>query len=346
MKTSKKALTAIVGTIVTASMVLTACGGGGNAAKPADQASKPAAEGKKLSFRLADAHPDNYPTVLGDKKFAELVNQKSNGRIKIDVFANGQLGDEKSVIEQVQLGAVEFTRVSTGPLAEFSKPLGVFSLPYIFDNTEHEWNFLNSPKGDELLKGLEASKLEGLAYYDSGARSFYSTKPMNSVDDMKGQKIRVIQNKINIDLMEALGANASPMPYGEVFSSLQTGVIDAAENNMPSYVSANHFQVAKNLILDAHQRVPEVLMASKAIWDKLGDEDKKIIQEAAKESVATERQEWDKMEKDSAEKAKAAGVNIVEVKDLKPWQDKVKPVIDKYRADYGDVLDAIAKARK
>lgn len=345
MKKSPKRLSVVIGAVLGSSLVLAACGGNGDAAKTSG-GSKSASEGKTLSFRLADAHPDNYPTVLGDKKFAELVNKKSNGRIKIDVFANGQLGDEKSVIEQVQLGAVEFTRVSTGPLAEFSKPLGIFSLPYIFDSAEHEWKFLESDKGEELLKSLESSKMEGLAYYDSGARSFYSTKPIKNVDDLKGQKIRVQQNQINIDLMNALGANATPMAYGEVFSSLQTGVIDAAENNAPSYVSANHYQVAKNLILDGHQRVPEVVLASKAVWDKLSDKDKKIIQEAAKESVDTERKEWDKMEKDSEAKIKDSGVTIVKVKDIKPWQKKVKPVIDKYRADYGDILDAIDKARK
>lgn len=345
MKKSTKRLSATLSTVLGASLILAACGGTADKAKTdGDKGAK--SEGKTYSFRLADTHPDNYPTVLGDKKFAELVNKKSDGRIKISVFPNGSLGDEKSVIEQVQLGAVEFTRVSAGPLAEFSKPLGVFSLPYIFDSSEHEWKFLNSEKGQEMLKSLEASKMEGLAYYDSGARSFYSTKPIKSVDDLKGQKIRVQQNQINIDLIAALGGSATPMPYGEVFSSLQTGVIDGAENNTPSYVSANHYQVAKNLILDGHQRVPEILLASKTVWDKLSDADKKIIQEAAKESVETERAEWDKMEKDSQKKIEESGVKIVEVKDVKPWQNKVKPVIDKYRADYSDVLDAIDAARK
>ncbi|WP_042460668.1 TRAP transporter substrate-binding protein [Neobacillus dielmonensis] len=344
MEKSSKKLSFVLSAVLGSGLILAACGGEDTAKTSGGE--KKASEGKTYTFRLADTHPDNYPTVLGDKKFAELVNEKSDGRIKITVFPNSQLGDEKSVIEQVQLGAVEFTRVSTGPLAEFSKPLGVFSLPYIFDDSEHEWKFLESKEGQDLLKGLESSKMIGLAYYDSGARSFYSTKPLKSVDDLKGQKIRVQQNEINIALMDALGANATPMAYGEVFSSLQTGVIDAAENNTPSYVSANHYQVAKNLILDGHQRVPEALLASKATWDKLSDGDKKIIQEAAEESVKTEREEWDKMEKDSEAKIKQAGVNIVEVKDIKEWQKKVKPVIDKYRADYGDILDAIDKLRK
>lgn len=302
-------------------------------------------EGPKYTFRLSDTHPPDYPTVVGDLKFAELVNEKSGGRIKIEVFPSSQLGEEKAVIEQVQLGAIEFTRVSTGALGGFNKQYEVFSLPYIFDNDEHMWKFLEGEDGKKLLDSLESSRMKGLAYYSSGARSFYSNKPVTSIADLKGQKIRVIQNKVNIDLMEALGANATPMPYGEVFSALQTGIIDAAENNYPSYFTSNHYQQAKHLILDRHQRVPETLLISKITWDKLSEEDRKIISEAALESVATQRAEWERFEKDSEEKIKAAGVTITEVTDLKPWQDLVKPVIDKYRVEYGDLLDAIEKAK-
>ncbi|KIL37909.1 C4-dicarboxylate ABC transporter [Gordoniibacillus kamchatkensis] len=350
---NKKLLAGTTAAMLLAGMLLAGCGAkdaGTNAAGGSGQAAggaaKPEEKKQALTFRLADTHPPDYPTVLGDKKFAELVSQKTNGRIKIDVYPSSQLGEEKAVVEQVQLGAIEFTRVSTGVVADFSKAMGVFSLPYIFDNEAHEWKFLNSADGTKLLDSLSASKFIGLAYYDSGARNFYSRKPLKSIADLKGQKIRVIQNKINIDLMEALGASATPMPYGDVFSSLQTGVIDAAENNWPSYDTSNHYTVAKNLILDGHQRVPEVLMMSKVAFDKLSDEDKKIIKQAALDSVQYQRDEWKKFEKKSEEKIRAAGVTITEVTDAKPWQDKVKSVIDKYRADYKDVLDAIDKARK
>jgi tripartite ATP-independent transporter DctP family solute receptor len=304
------------------------------------------AEGPKYTFRLADTHPADYPTVIGDQKFADLVNERTNGRIKIEVFPSSQLGEEKAVIEQVQLGAIEFTRVSSGALGGFNKEYEVFSLPYIFENDEHQWKFLESEEGQKLLDSLESSRMKGLAYYSSGARSFYSSKPLTSIADLKGQKVRVIQNKVNIDLMEALGASATPMPYGEVFSALQTGVIDAAENNFPSYYTSNHYQHAKNLILDRHQRVPEVLLISKITWDKLSEDDRKIIKEAAVESVKTQREAWDKFEKESEDKIRAAGVTITEVTDLKPWQDAAKPVIDKYSADYKAVLDAIAKAKQ
>jgi TRAP-type C4-dicarboxylate transport system substrate-binding protein len=188
--------------------------------------------------------------------------------------------------------------------------------------------------------------MQGLAYYTSGSRNFYSRKPLTGVASLKGLKIRVQQNQINIDLMNALGASATPLDYGEVYSSLQTGVIDGAENNYPSYDSAKHYEVAKNFIQDEHQRVPEVLLMSQQVWNKLSDDDKKIIKQAAMDSVQTQRDAWATYEKNSIAKVKAAGATIIVPKDLKEWQDAVKPVIDKYRNDYKDVLDQIDKARK
>ncbi|MEH7415516.1 TRAP transporter substrate-binding protein [Neobacillus drentensis] len=302
-------------------------------------------EEPKYTFRLADNQPPDYPTVVGDKKFAELVEERTNGRIKIEVFPSAQLGDEKSVLEQVQLGAIEFTRINASPLAEFNKEFTALGLPYVFENEEHLWNFLNGEMGTKLLDGLEQSKMKGLAYYDSGSRSFYSTKPLKSVKDLKGQKIRVQQSKINIDFMEALGASATPMPYGEVFSALQTGIIDGAENNLPSFDSSNHYQEAKNIILDNHQRIPEVLLISKTAWDKLSDKDQKLIKQAALDSVKTQREEWDKWEERSTKKLKDAGVVFTEVDDIQPWKDAVKSMVESYSKDYKDVMDAIEKAR-
>ncbi|MCR8633825.1 MULTISPECIES: TRAP transporter substrate-binding protein [Paenibacillus] len=343
MKTLTRTVS-IISSLVIAGGLLAGCGSKDASSNAAGGEKKD--EGKKYTFRLADTHPADYPTVIGDKKFADLVNERTKGRIKIDVFPASQLGEEKAVLEQVQLGAIEFTRVSSGPLAEFNKNYGVFSLPYVFDNDQHLWKFLESDPASKLLDSLESSKMKGLAYYSSGARNFYSRKPLTSLADVKGQKIRVIQNKINIDLMSALGANATPMAYGEVFSALQTGVIDAAENNYPSFQSSNHFEVAKNLILDGHQRVPEVLLISQAAWNKLSEDDRKIIKQAALDSVKTQRESWDKYEKEAEDKVRAAGVKITEVKDVKPWQDAVKPVIDKYRAEYKEVLEQIDAARK
>lgn len=335
---NKKNLVILVALVFVLTGLIAGCGGG---QKAADKPAQP-----QLVLKLGETHPPDYPTTLGDKKFAELVTERTKGRIKVEVYPSSQLGEEKAVIEQVQLGAIAFTRVSSGPMAEFNKPLGVFSLPYIFDSSEHMWKFLNGPDGQKMLDGLSGSKFIGLCYFDPGARSFYSTKPIKELADLKGLKIRVIQNKINMDLMQALGASATPMPYGQVFSSLQTGVIDGAENNFPSYLTSNHYQVAKYYLMDQHQRVPEVLVMSKVVWDKLSEEDRKIIKQAAMDSVTTQRDLWNKFEKEAEAKVKAAGSTVTYVTDLKPWQDAVKPMIEKYRAEYGEVLDAIAKAKK
>lgn len=348
-----KRLIGLICMVMIIALALTACGGGSdngvNKVEGVDDSNKkdpaPEVEGPKYNFRLAETHPADYPTTKGDMKFAELVKEKSAGRITIDVFPSAQLGEEKAAIEQVQLGAIEFTRISSGPLGEFNKDFGVFSLPYIFDNDDHVWKFLLSDAGSNLLNSLESSRLKGLAYYSSGSRSFYSTKPLTSLQDMKGLKIRVQENKLNISMIDALGASATPMAYGEVYSALQTGVIDAAENNYPSYFSSKHYEVAKHYILDGHQRVPEVLMMSKTAWDKLSEEDQAIIQQAALDSVAFQREEWAKYEKESEEQVRAGGSTITEVADLKPWQDAVKPVIDANREQFKAVLDAIDAVR-
>ncbi|WP_312339965.1 TRAP transporter substrate-binding protein [Anaerospora hongkongensis] len=337
---TKKLMIAALTVVVAGSMLLSGCG------QKDSKATEAPKEGAKYKFRLAESNPAEHPVTLGDKKFAELVAARSNGRISIDVFPGAQLGEEKAVLEQVQLGAIEFTRVSSSPLGEFNKQMSVFSLPYIFDSEEHMWKFLNGEMGEKMLNDLQPSRMKGLAYYTAGARSFYSLKPLTGIDSLKGLKIRVMQNKINMEMVAALGASATPMPAGEIFSALQTGVIDGAENNYPTFVAQNHYQSAKHFILDAHQRIPEVLLISKVAWDKLSPDDQKLIKQAALDSVAYQREVWAKTEKEAEDKIRANGVTITEVKDLKPWQAAVKPVIEKYGADYKDVLDSIDKARK
>lgn len=338
----RKKFAGILATALFASTILAACGSN---EKSETASSTGEQEKPSYTFRLADNQPENYPTVVGDKKFAELVEERTEGRIKIEVFPSAQLGDEKSVLEQVQLGAIEFTRINASPLAEFNKDFSVLGLPYVFDSEEHLWNFLESEKGTELLDGLEQSKMKGLAYYDSGSRNFYSTKELKDIKDLKGLKIRVQQSEINIDFMKAIGASATPMPYGEVFSALQTGIIDGAENNLPSFDSSNHYEEAKSIILDHHQRIPEVLLMSDTVWNKLDKEDQEIIKQAALDSVQTQKAEWDKWEQNSEKKLKDAGVKFTEVKDIKPWKDAVKPMVEKHSKDYQDIMKAIEEAR-
>lgn len=231
---------------------------------------------------LAENQVDDYPTSVGDYEFARLIEEKTNGRYKVEVYTGGQLGDEKSAIELMQVGAIELARVNGSPLMEFSESLGVLSLPYLFSDDEHKWEVLNGDIGETLLDGLSESNLQGLAFYDSGNRHFYNAiREVKSPEDLAGLKIRVQQSSLNIDMVEALGASATAMSYGEVYSAIQTGVIDGAENNFPSYYTTNHFEVAKYITMDGHSGVPEVLTASKAFWDTLSDKDKEIFKEAA-----------------------------------------------------------------
>jgi len=345
VKKSPKFLGGLLSVFLLAGIV-TACSGGEQQAATSN-AGTDDKDGKKptYTFRLAETHAPDYPTTLGDKRFAELVKEKSDGRIQIDVFPSAQLGEEKAVVEQVQLGAIDFTRVSSGILGGFNKDFGVFSLPYIFDSQEHMWNYLNGENGQSLLTSLEASKMKGLAYMDPGSRSFYTKDEVKSLADLKGKKIRVIQNEVNVEIMDALGINATPMAYGEVYSAIQTGVIDGAENNYPSYYSSKHYEVAPYYFVDKHQRVPEVLLVSTTTWNKLNKEDQAIIEEAAKETVLYQIEEWNKYEKESEEKVREAGSTITEIEDIKPFQKAVEPVIEKYRTEYKDVLEAIDAAR-
>jgi tripartite ATP-independent transporter DctP family solute receptor len=305
-----------------------------------------AAANPEIVLKLGETHPKGYPTELADEEFGRLVGERSKGRIKVEVYPGNQLGEEKAVIEQVQLGAVAMTRVSTSPVSEFAKELGVFSLPFVFDNKEHMWSFLNSSDGQKLLDSLQPHRFVGLCWYDGGARSFYSRKPITKVEDLKGLKIRVMQNQWMVKMIDAFGANATPMPYGQVFSSLQTGVIDAAENNAPSYFSASHFQVAKYFLLDGHARIPEILMMSKVVWDKLSKADQALVRQAAVDSVKKQRELWDAFEGEALAKVKAAGSIVTEVKDPTPYQKAVKSVVDEARPSFGDTLKAIDKARK
>ncbi|MEI9431739.1 TRAP transporter substrate-binding protein [Mesorhizobium sp. Cs1299R1N3] len=281
-------------------------------------------------LRSSDTHPDGYPTVEAVKYMGDLIKQRTAGRYSIEVYHSAQLGEEKDTIEQTQAGVIDLDRVSMGPFNGIVPETAVPSLPYMFRSVEHMRHVMDGPIGDQILKAFEAHDLVGLAFYDSGARSFYNTKKdITSMADMKGMKFRVIQSDVFVDMVNALGANATPMAYGEVYSALQTGVIDGAENNWPSFESAKHYEVAKHYTMDQHQIVPEVLVMSKASWDKLSPEDQAIVRQAAKDSVVKMRELWDAQEKKSRGIVEAAGVKVSEI-DKQPLIDAMKPVYDKY----------------
>lgn len=285
----------------------------------------------EVTLRSSDTHPDGYPTVEAVRHMGKLVEERTGGRLCIEVFASAQLGEEKDTIEQTQFGVIDLNRVSMGPFNNLVEETKVVSLPYIFRSVDHMHKVMDGEIGDEILAAFEPHGLVGLAYYDGGSRSFYnSEKPITSMADLAGMKVRVMQSDIFVDMMSALGASATPMPYGEVYSAIQTGVIEGAENNWPSYESSGHFEVAKYYTLDEHLIVPEVLVMSKMSWDKLSPEDQAVVKQAAKDSVPVMRELWAAREKESEEKVMAAGVEVVKDIDKTPFIEAMVPVYEKH----------------
>ena len=281
-------------------------------------------------LRSSDTHPDGYPTVDAVKYFGELVKERTNGRYSVEVYHSAQLGQEADTVEQVRAGVIDLNRTSLGPWNGLVPETKVPSLPYIFRSVEHARYVMNGPIGDEILAAFEPFGVVGLAFYDGGARSFYnSKKEIKSVEDLKGMKFRVMQSDIFVDMVAALGASATPMPYGEVYSSIETGVIDGAENNFPSYESAKHFEVAKNYSLDEHTIVPEVFVMSKTAWDKLTPEDQEIFKQAGKESMEKQWELWDARVAQSRKLVEDAGSQIT-TPEKQAFIDAMKPVYDKY----------------
>lgn len=284
-------------------------------------------------LRSSDTHPDGYPTVEAVKYFGKLVEERTNGRYKVEVYVAAQLGQEADTIEQVRAGVIDLNRVSMGPWNNLVPATQIPSLPYIFRSPEHMRKVMMGPIGDEIAAGFEDYGVVVLTYYDGGARSFYnSKKPIESVDDLAGMKIRVMQSDIFVDMVAALGGTATPMPYGEVYSGIQTGVVDGAENNFPSYDTAGHFEVAPNYSLDEHLIVPEVFVMSKIVWDKLSPEDQAIFKQAARESAEKQFELWDAQVAASRAKVEAAGVTIT-TPPKEPFIEAMKPVYDKYVTD-------------
>jgi tripartite ATP-independent transporter DctP family solute receptor len=303
--------------------------------------------GDQIVLKLSEPQVDDYPDSIAEKEFAKKVEKLSDGRIKVEVYTGGQLGDETTTIEQTQVGIIDIGRANAGPLTQFADSLGIFSFPFLFDSREHMWNALESSLREDLFSDLEKSDLIGLAFYDAGARSFYSTDPIETVKDIKGKKIRVMQNDILIDAFKKLGTSPTPLAASEVYSALQMGVIEGGENNVSTYVADGHFEVAKNFTLSEHLRIPGVLFMSKSSWDKLSEDDQKIIKEAALESEKTQLEQYDKYAQSSMDRVLESGNNVVELSDgeRSKFREKVQPLYKEYESTYGALFKAIDEAR-
>lgn len=296
----------------------------------------------EMTLKIAEIHPAGYPTVVAQESMGKKLEEATDGELKFKMFAGGVLGSEKEVVEQVQIGAVQMTRVSLGTVGPVVPDVNVFNMPFIFRDTAHMRAVIDGEIGQEILDKITDSEFNmvGLAWMDGGVRNLYTKKPVRSIEDLKGMKIRVMGNPLFIDTLDAMGANGIAMDFGELFSALQTGVVDGAENNPPSMLEQNHYRSAKYYTLTGHLILPEPIVMSKTTWNELTPEQQVLVKKYAHEAQLEERKLWDEKSASSEAKLKEAGVEFIEV-DKKPFYDATAPVRAKYGAPYAELIKRI-----
>ena len=314
---------------------LAACGGSAASGTPsaADGSNSSATAGEKMELKLAHNLAEDHPLHIAIQQFADDVAAGTDGNITIKVFPNGMLGTEREVMEQVKNGALDMTRVGAASLENFSEVFSAFTVPYIFDDEEHFYKVMDGPVAEKIYSATEDQGFIGLTYYDGGARSFYTKDtPINSPADLKGLKIRVMENPSSIRMMELFQASATPMAYGDIYTALQQGVLDGAENNPTALTLGKHGEVAKYYSFDEHTRIPDFLVISTSTWNKIPDEYKTVIKEAAAKSTEAHKVMW-KESVDSAikEAGEKYGVEFV-YPDKKAFQDAVQPMYEELKS--------------
>lgn len=299
-------------------------------------------------FSYAENQEADYPTTLGGQYFAKLVEERTDGRIQILVHHSGTHGSESEVVEQLKYGGVDFARVSSAELTDDIKELNVLQLPYLYRNSEHMWKVLDGEIGEYFLDVISETEIIGLSWYDAGARSFYTAeKPIRCLEDMAGMKIRVQESDMMADFVEYLGGEPVKYAYGEVYSMLEKAEVQGAENNWPSYESSEHFEVAKYYTEDEHTRVPEIQICSRHTWEKLSEEERKIIMECAKESALYQRELWSEREAESKKLAIEGGAEVIvlpAIEKLK-FQKNIEPLYRKYCGDSMELVNRIISYR-
>jgi len=292
-----------------------------------------AAPAAAQEWRGWNIHAADYPNGIGMDAFTRLVGERTNNRIRMRTFHSAQLGQQDEAIQQMRLGTIDFANFNLSPFNNLAPSTNVVTLPFLFRNVAHMQAAIDGPAGAAIAEDLEKIGIIALSWYDAGARSLYTTRPVRTPADLRGMKIRVQTSDLWIDLMRALGANPTPLPFGEVFTSLQSGVIDGAENNWPSYESTRHFEVARYYTTTEHSNVPEVLAVSVQRWRRLSEADRAILRDAAQESSRIQRAAWAERERVSRERVVAAGVTVIEITDRTPWASLMEPVYAKYASD-------------
>lgn len=298
---------------------------------------------QKMVLKASDVHPLGYPTVEAIVRMGKKLEGATNGRLSVQMFPSMQLGGEKEMIEQAQVGALQIARISVGPMGPVVDELNVFNLPFVFRDEAHMRKVIDGPIGTELLDKISnnpASRLIALGWMDAGTRNVYAKKAVRTPADLKGQKIRMMGNPIFVETMNAMGGNGVSMGFNELYSALQTGVVDGAENNPPTLLVQNHYQVSKVYSLTGHLIIPEIFVFSKRTWDSLAKADQDLLRKVSREAQTEQRQLWDTMVGDAEQKLKAAGVEFVAV-DKKLFYDATKQVRDKYGSKHAALIKRI-----
>lgn len=300
---------------------MTNCGGG-----------KKKADGT-VELKLGHVLDINHPVHKAMEKWSDLVKKRSEGKVKIKIYPGGQLGMEKELVEQLQMSTLDITKISSAALEQFIPEMKIFGMPYLFKDNDHKWKVLNGPVGKDILDACQKRGLIGLGYYEAGSRSFYTKNtPIRTPEDLKNLKIRVMKSPIAIELLKTLGASPTPISWGELYTALQQGTVDGAENNPPSFVSARHYEVCKYYSLDKHSSPLDVVLFSKSTWKKLSDKNKKLIKDTFQESVKYQRKLWAEVVEDNFATLDSVGVEIIEP-DLSKFREKVQPIYNKYSSE-------------
>jgi tripartite ATP-independent transporter DctP family solute receptor len=298
---------------------------------------------QKQVWKASDVHPLGYPTVEAIQRMGKKLEAQTNGRISIQMFPSMQLGGEKEMIEQAQVGALQIARISVGAMGPVVDDLNVFNMPFIFRDEQHMRKVIDGPIGQELLERTSSaptSRLIVLGWMDAGTRNVYSNKPVTKPADLKGMKIRMMGNPLFVETMNAMGGNGVAMGFNELYSALQTGVVDGAENNPPTLLAQNHYQVSKVYSLTGHLIIPEIFVFSKRNWETLSKDDQELLKKLSREAQLEQRKLWDAYVGEAEAKLKAAGIQFVAA-DKQAFFKATQPVRDKYGAKYAALLKKI-----
>lgn len=298
-------------------------------------------EGPKV-LKLAHGLDPTHPVHKAMAYMGERCDEISGGKLQIEIYPSGQLGSEQQCVELLQIGSLAITKVSSAVMESFTEEYKVLGLPYLFRSKEHAFKVQDGEIGKELLLSAEPFWIRGLCFYDAGSRSFYTIDtPVNTPEDLDGLKIRVMKSIISMNLVKALGGSPTPISWGELYTALQSGVVDGAENNPPSFYTSHHYEVCKYYSLNEHSMVPDVLIISSKVWGDLTDEEKKWLQQAADESVPEQRRLWAESVEESLEAVQEAGVTVI-YPDKEPFAEKVRGIYEMYK-DNAVLYDLITR---